>query len=394
MTIPILLLFSDTGGGHRSAAQAVAEALRDEYPGVFDPSLHDPLRGPGASRLARGITSLYGPTVRLAPRAWGGLYRAFDSQPAADLLRQTCLRLADGPVAQVLAARRPAVVVSFHPLVTAAAVRAVPRHDVGAPVVTVVTDLVTAHAAWPCPSVESVVVPSGTVRRRCEAAGIEPRRCVDLGLPVRGAFSAPPLATPQRQELRSRLGVDPRRFLVVLCGGAEGSGPITRSVAAIVNGFDDVDVAAICGRNPRLERQLQSLHSPRLTVKGFVNNLADWYRAADVVITKAGPQTIAEATCCGAALLLTSHLPGQEKGNIDLVVGAGAGIDARSGRRLVEAIAHLKANSSALSSMRQASLALARPQAARDIASLVDGLAASPSTPRPDRITEPTRGAA
>ena len=58
-----------------------------------------------------------------------------------------------------------------------------------------------------------------------------------------------------------------------------------------------------------------------------------WY---DLVITKAGPATIAEATCCGTPLLLTSHLPGQEKGNTEFVTGAGAGRRVRGVRRRSE----------------------------------------------------------
>ena len=73
---------------------------------------------------------------------------------------------------------------------------------------------------------------------------------------------------------------------------------------------------AICGRNLRLQRRLTRLAARtggRLTVLGFVDNMSDWLRCADVVIAKAGPGTIAEAACCGVPLLLTSHLPGQER---------------------------------------------------------------------------------
>ena len=50
--------------------------------------------------------------------------------------------------------------------------------------------------------------------------------------------------------------------------------------------------------------------------------MADWIRCSDLVVTKAGPGTIAEATCCGTPPLLTSHVPGQEKGNTEVVARA------------------------------------------------------------------------
>jgi 1,2-diacylglycerol 3-beta-galactosyltransferase len=378
MTTPVLLLFADTGGGHRSAAQAVADALEDEYPGVFAPSLYDPIRTWRSPRLLRSVGGLYGPIVRFAPWAWGAIYHASDSRLAAELLRQTWLRLADALVAEVVTAHRPAAVVSFHPLTTAAAVRAVHRHAEATPVVTVVTDLVTTHATWRYDAVERIVVPSAAVRQRCVLDGMAPQGCLDLGLPVGSAFSPPPLAGHQQRALRRRLGVDPWRFLVLLAGGAEGSGRIAGSAAAITSAFDDIDVVAICGRNRRLERRLASVGCPRLTVKGFVDNMADWYRAADLVVTKAGPQTIAEATCCGAALLVTSHLPGQERGNTELVVRVGAGAHTPRVEDVVRAVAHLKGDPDALGAMRRASSALARPDAAHRVASLVAGLTSSP----------------
>src|ERR1019366_3309326 len=152
--------------------------------------------------------------------------------------------------------------------------------------------------------------------------------------------------------------------LVVLTGGAEGSGRIYQRAAAIVRQFDDVAVVAICGRNRRLHRRLTRLAARadgRLTVQGFVDNMAEWLHCADLVVTKAGPGTIAEATCCGAPLLLTSHVPGQEEGNAELVVAAGAGRHAPGGRQLVSEIG-------------RASAGLSRRGAAADIAALLAAL--------------------
>jgi 1,2-diacylglycerol 3-beta-galactosyltransferase len=126
IAVPVLFLLSDTGGGHRSAARAVVEALEQAYPGRFDPVLCDPLSGPGSRWLLRWITRLYGPLIRLAPFLWGAVYHACDSRCAMRLLQRTLLTLADRPVADALAAHRPAAIVSFHPLTGGAAGRPKP----------------------------------------------------------------------------------------------------------------------------------------------------------------------------------------------------------------------------------------------------------------------------
>jgi 1,2-diacylglycerol 3-beta-galactosyltransferase len=376
--MPLLFLVADTGGGHRSAARAVGEALEEAYPGRFDPVLCDPLGGPGSSRLLRWVTGLYGPVIRLAPWAWGAVYHACDSRFVMRLLQRTLLTLADRPMADAVAAHQPAAIVSFHPLTGGAADRVSRRQFPDVPVMTVVTDLVTSHAAWQLGQADRMAVPSAAVRRRCHLDGLAANRCLDTGLPVTSGFCGGPLPDAARSALRRSLGVRERRFLAVLTGGGEGSGGMARRVAAILGSSDDIDVVAICGRNLRLQRRLAGRASRargRLKVLGFVDNMPDWLRCADVVIAKAGPGTIAEATCCGAPLLLTSHLPGQEKGNARFVTAAGAGRHAPRRRQMLRELGELRRNPAALGAMRAASSGLGRPGAAAEVAALLASLA-------------------
>jgi 1,2-diacylglycerol 3-beta-galactosyltransferase len=307
------------------------------------------------------------------------------------LLRRTLLRLADRPVAAAVAALRPAMVVSFHALATGAAVGAAGRPPGRLPVVTVVTDVGTAHASWCHDGADLTVVPSAAAGRCCRSPRGGPD-CLDLGLPVAAGFSGGPLPAAGRQALRRSLGLPGRGFLAVVTGGGEGAGELARSARLLLDGFGDVHVAAICGRNERARRRLARLAdraSGRLTVRGFVGNMADWLRCADVVVTKAGPGTIAEAACCGAPLILTSHLPGQEASNARLVVAAGAGRYAARPADLTREIARLRADPAAVAAMRAASARLGRPGAAAAVAALIAGLADAAVTPRPALPSSP-----
>jgi 1,2-diacylglycerol 3-beta-galactosyltransferase len=149
---------------------------------------------------------------------------------------------------------------------------------------------------------------------------------------------------------------------------------------------DNVDVAVICGRNRALNRRLTRLAGRagrgRLTAHGFVGNMADWLRCADLVVGKAGPGTIAEATCCGAPLVLTSYVPGQEKGNAQFVTGAGAGVYAPRPRQLAAEVGRLRRDPGALAAMRDASVQVSRPGAADDIAQFIAELSAPPQPGR------------
>ncbi len=391
--VPLLFLLADTGGGHRSAALAVVEALERACPGRFAPVLLDPLAGPNSSQLLRRVVRLYGPVIRLAPRVWGAIYRSSDSPRAAAWLRRTLLRLADRPVRDAMEQIKPAAIMSVHPLTTAAAVRCA-RNGNGednVPVITVVTDLITAHTAWHHARPDQIIVPSAAVKWSCHLAGVPSEQCREIGLPVSSRFGGGRLSPEQRSALKRALGVDEGRFLVVVTGGGEGSGGIAKRAVALVDAFDDVQVVAICGRNRRLQRSLEPLVNDtegRLVVKGFVADMADWLRCADAVVTKAGPGTIAEATCCGAPLVITTHIPGQEKGNTEFVVGAGAARHAPGIKDLLSIIGELRHRPAALEAMRQASGDLGRPAAADDIAAVVAGI--SDPTARSSHHRPPT----
>jgi len=371
--VPLLFLIGDTGGGHRSAAKAVAQALGRAFPGRFDPFICDPLRGPGAPRWLRWLTGLYGPTTRVSPWLWGVLWRLCSSPRSLGWLRRTLMSPVYRSVARAVAAWRPAVIVSFHPLTAEPAVRVRGLRAAMPPVITVITDLVTAHLSWRDAAVDRVIVPSAAIASRCAQDGMPEGYYVETGLPVGAEFSQAPASAPERQALQRSLGLG-GRFLVVVTGGGEGSGGLYRRTVAILRRVEDVDVAVICGRNQRVRRRLTRLAEGaggRLTVHGFVDNMAAWLRCADIVVGKAGPGTIAEATCCGAPLVLTSHLPGQEEGNAEFVVQAGAGRHAPRPRDLATEIERLRNDPAALAAMRAASARAGRPRAAADIAGLI-----------------------
>jgi 1,2-diacylglycerol 3-beta-galactosyltransferase len=382
----VLFLFSDTGAGHRRAVEAVMQALAAEHPGQFRAVLCDPLAGPGSAWPLRWLAHLYGPAVRRAPWVWGAAWHLADSRAAMAVLGRTVFAAANRPVAAAVTAARPAAIVSCHPLTGRAAVLAARQAADRAPVITVVTDLVTVHASWRYPRADGAAVPTAAAAARYSAARSHGRPCALTGLPVDSRARSGPLTADERAALRRRLGLRDEDFVVLLAGGGEGCGGLARRAAAIQRRLGDMHVVAACGRNHRLARQLRaraaSAGGDRLTVLGFVGDFADWLSCADVVVTKAGPGIIAEAACCGTPLLLSSHLPGQERGNAQLVVDAGAGRAVPGVRALVRELARLRDDPAELAALRDGCAALARPGAAGAVAALIADLARAPLPPR------------
>ena len=104
-------------------------------------------------------------------------------------------------------------------------------------------------------------------------------------------------------------------------------GPLAKTARRSMNAGLRLGLAVICGRNRKLQESL--LASPwenPAFIYGFTRDMADFMRAADVIVTKAGPGTITEALNANLPIIMYSKIAGQEDGNVAYVEAEGAGV--------------------------------------------------------------------
>jgi 1,2-diacylglycerol 3-beta-galactosyltransferase len=155
-------------------------------------------------------------------------------------------------------------------------------------------------------------------------------------------------------------------------GGGEGMGPLEKTAQAIAEEHLPLALVVIAGRNRKLKARLESVHWPMpVFIYGFVHEMPDFMRAADILLTKAGPGTVTEAINAGLPMVLYSRLPGQEDGNVVYVVSEGAGVWAPRPREIVRVLKdwldHPEKRVAAANNCRR----VANPQAARQIAHIL-----------------------
>ncbi len=361
----VLLLFSDTGGGHRSAAEAIREALVARYGAAVAVSLVDFFVGYAPPPLNRA-PALYPYLVRV-PAVWEASYRLTDGPRRAQAL-SIGLWPYVRPAARRLFAEHPAdLIVSVHPLINGPALRALGTSR--PPFVVVVTDLVTTHAFWYHPQADLTVVPTPEAAAQARRYGLPPERVQVIGLPVAARCCEP---VGDRAALRARLGWPAEGPAVLLVGGGEGMGPLETIAEALAAARLPITLIVVAGRNRALRERLQRRRWPiPVRVYGFVQRMPDFMRAADVLITKAGPGTICEALNAHLPMILYSRLPGQEDGNVDYVVRHGAGLWAPEPAQVVAALRAWLQRPEEIRARRAACRRLARPEAARQIAALL-----------------------
>jgi 1,2-diacylglycerol 3-beta-galactosyltransferase len=362
----VTILLSDAGGGHRSAARSLADALE----GRAHVSLLNLLDEYTPFPFNR-FSSSYGPWVNHAPGLWSLVYRAMESRKRITIGERSAYPLVRRRLRSVLAETQPDLVISVHPLLTGVPLRILREVGNPAPFVTVVTDPVSVHPAWFCPKVDLCTVATDEAQQLAISYGMNPDRVQVIGLPVRRAFWDP--RDQPKTALRAKLGLN-HLPMVLLTGGGAGIGNVLPMAQVIARRLAESGLPAqmviIAGRNVELLRQLQSCSWPiPVTPLGFVDAMADWLAASDLLISKAGPGTLAEAACLGVPVLVTGYIPGQEEGNIRWLMTTGAGTFAQDPEKVAALVAEwLEPGNPTLTRMADHARSVARPHAALDIA--------------------------
>ncbi|MBI3732411.1 MAG: glycosyltransferase [Chloroflexi bacterium] len=138
-----------------------------------------------------------------------------------------------------------------------------------------------------------------------------------------------------------------------------------------------LQLLVVAGRNEALrQRMLERTWQGAVHIYGFVRNMPQLMRAADVIITKAGPSTLSEALVCGLPIVISGYVPGQEEGNVRYIVNHQAGyflsnLATELGALLASRFAD---DGEGMAATTLNASALGRPDAAREAARLVLGL--------------------
>ncbi|GKZ00173.1 hypothetical protein MPSEU_000970500 [Mayamaea pseudoterrestris] len=415
----IQILMSDTGGGHRASANALKDAFDVLFPGRIVCDICDIYTEYGPFWPYNDYPGMY---KVMAKNTWSwDLFFKFGSTSFGEWVNKVCLELfCFGPFRECMArdacntGKRADLVISVHPLCQDLPLRILASLDSNGatrslsarktPFCTVVTDLGGAHPTWFHAGVDKCFVPSDALYAQAKGRGLESHQIVQHGLPIRKGFwdggvgknAAAAAKTKDITAIKTKLGLDKHMPTVLIVGGGDGMGNIVAMAKALGEKLGQSDtktqMVVVCGSNKEAEAELDEVTwgvSVKTYIRGFVNNMDEWMSASDVLVTKAGPGTIAEASICGLPCMLFAFLPGQEEGNIPYVENAGFGKYSGDLPVIAETVNRWLSNPGILAEMKQNAIKAARPQATLDIAKDIGEMVFKTKENRQDKVLVP-----
>ncbi|PIN04631.1 Monogalactosyldiacylglycerol synthase [Handroanthus impetiginosus] len=371
----VLILMSDTGGGHRASAEAIRDAFQLEYGDEYRIFVKDVWKEYTGWPL-NDMEGQYKFMVKHV-QLWKVAFHGTSPKWIHSLYLAAFATFYAKEVEAGLMEYKPDIIISVHPLMQHIPLWVLKWQGLQKKVifVTVITDLNTCHRTWFHPLVNRLYCPSEAVAKRALFDGLEESQIRVFGLPIRPSFCRAELS---KDDLRVELEMDAQLPAVLLMGGGEGMGPVKKTAKALGESLYDKELekpigqlVIICGRNETLATTLKSLEwKIPVKIRGFEKQMEKWMGACDCIITKRLRNYSPEG------IILNDYIPGQEKGNVPYVVDNGAGVFTRSPKETARIVSEwFSTKTDELKRMSENALKLAQPEAVFDIVKDIHELA-------------------
>ena len=373
----ILIISSDTGGGHRSAAAAIVAGIQSFVEGESY-AIRVVRAVEESHHITAKLVAMYNWVLRNKQHWMKYLYWAmnrFRPDTREFFYKRTVVY-----VAGLFQRWCPHIVVSVHPLTQHIFARVLRELGLAEriPLVTVVTDPYYGFwKGWACDDVTLYLVASEEARRQLIDYGIAPERIKVSGMPVHPKFSFP--GDQAARVARTALGLDAEKFTVFLNAGWEGGGNIPQIFRELIRGELDVQAIFLAGKNEALRSEAESLAAEaRFPVKviGYSDEVEKLLGAANVMISKLGGLSTFEALSCRVPIIAdgtTQPMP-QEAGTVNLIVKSGAAVLLQHASDIVPVVHRMIEDSKHYAAMRAATISVAIPNATRRIVEEITAL--------------------
>lgn len=369
----ILVVHASVGSGHKSAANAIAEAfeiLNAEDGDNYDVEVLDILdfgriifdgdstasMFTGATRPFYDLTWRFSFTGRLL---WGG--------------GTIWARIMFPKFVEYVKQKKPAAIVATH--ITAANVAVSARmilHE-DFPIVCVPTDY-EVEGLWPHLYTDLFCVANHHMAETLRARKVPEKRMLLTGIPVSPEFSR----TFERNEVRKKFDIPEDKQAVLFLAGATLPRPYVHfrkridELLPYMHTFENMEIIIVTGKDKdyaeHLEREVKQRSLENVKVLGFVDDMAALMSAADLIVCKSGGLTVTECLCVETPMILVGRAYGQEKANVLMLTASGSAFHVTTSRELLELLNKINLHPEITRAIQVNASLIKKPNAAMDIA--------------------------
>ncbi len=344
----IIVVYASAGKGHTTAAEAIYGYLKecrpDEHVEILD------ILDKSSLLFSLSYHWGYAFLVNRAQFLWRVSFWITHTKAirfATRSLSQFLNRLDTRRFSRLLIKENFDVVISTHFLPSEICAYLKAKGKINSKLVTVITDF-GVHDFWRCAQTDLYIVASEFTKVWLLSENVLHKSIKVLGLPADKKF----FPAFNRETLAKKLGLDSRKFTVLVCTGSFGIGKIEKVVDELAG---HVQVLVVSANNKGLYSRLLAKKFPGVFVYGFVNNIEELMGVSDIMIAKPGGMTIAECLSMDVVALFITAIYGQEVENINVLSRLKIGVDCRHLRpeKIKEIILDFKVHPEKIKNLRE-----------------------------------------
>jgi len=315
MSKKILILSAHMGQGHMSAAKAIKEAIEHLKGNTYDIEIVDLME-----LLSRSINRVsqqtYDSLSRRVPIAVEFIFESWDKQWRMKMLNRINYPLVLRKVKKFIEEKKPDLVVSTFPVWDYLMQKMLKKYNPNVKFVSVVTDSIYIHNAWVIGNPDEQIVPNKDTAEATKKLGYDPKKTLTLGFPVKLDF----LKKIDQKAFLKENNLNPDQFTILFLPTAQKPKKNLKIMEELLENFKKCNIIVITGRDTKIKSKMEaySLYE-NVKVVGWTDQMPNFLKASDVVLTKAGGATVMECIAAEKPMIITSTIARHERGNAELV---------------------------------------------------------------------------
>ena len=356
----VLILLTDTGGGHHRASLALKETI--EKDSNNEVMIEDALMY-SSKFLHFVVTKLYMFFATKTPKLYGKLYNSADKVSIIDKAIHGIASFYSRKLCKLIAEFKPDCIICCHAFCSEMVSNLKKKGKINTLVFNIITDY-AAHAAYINDNVDAYIVANDDmVHQLREQYNVDGTIIHPLGIPIYETF--------YRKEdpvvMREKLGLNPYKKTVLMMAGSFGVANIFEIYKNLNKNPGDYQLVVVTGKNEKLFTDFQTIvkngYIP--TKKGnnikvkiptklcyFVDNIEDYMSAGDIIVTKPGGLTVSESMAKEIPMAIFRSYDGQEKDNAEYLKRHNLAVILKDGKDGAKQINALICDDNALETMR------------------------------------------
>lgn len=363
----ILLMYISEVSGHHSATIAIEKAIKSLAPNTEILNINAfNYTNPLSEKI---INKLYMGVIKATPQIWDFLYDNPAVVKKLNSIKQKIHKFNSPKLKKLFDSFKPDVVACSQAFPCGMVSDYKKTYGSQLPLVAVLTDYIP-HAYWIYDEVNYFIAPSVEVGKRLQERGVPEYKIKSFGIPFDHKFNA----LVSKDDVLKNMGLIPGIFTLLIMGGGQGLGPVKIIAKCLDDLRGNFQTIFVCGTNKRLYNSLvrkQKKLKHRYFPLGYANNINELMSVSDVIVTKPGGITTAEALSKQLPMVIVRPIPGQEANNTAFLTSKGAAVKVVDPKEIALALQDLIDHPEKLAVMRDAAASISKPHASMDIAKLL-----------------------